>query len=545
MDAHFVGGRRNAAWRSAAATVLGLATFGWMVVGGAVSSAASTSTGCTQSGAYVTCVFDAVDAQQTFVVPAGVSSVHVLAVGAPGAVGSYQPGQPPGMPVTTAGRGASVGADLAVVPGSSLFVEVGGAPRAVVACPAPAPNPCVGGFNGGGSGGGGGGGGGASDVRTISRVQAGSLASRVLVAGGGGGGADEMSCHRGRQLLSGSGGDAGAPGAPGAVCPEVTATVTGGGAGTQVGGGAGGQSNYFGPARGTDGALGVGGDAPAADVAAGGGGGYYGGGSGVVDSGGGGGSSLVPVGGSSSLTGSSPTVTVSYVVASTGTPCPAAGSSSLGSSLPSGGRLLPGQELTSRNGCYALVMQGDGNLVEYLGSRPLFATGTFGNPGATALMQTDGNLVVYSADGRALFATNTYGHAGGALLVRDDGHAVVQAGLSVVYDNRATGAVLRGGSSLRANQELLSANGRYSLVMQGDGNLVERMGTKPVFASNTYGHPGAVAIMQTDGNLVVYGGSKPLFATNTYGHPGALAVVLDNGNLVIADDARIIYTNRA
>ena len=54
-------------------------------------------------------------AEQTFVVPAGVSSVHVVALGAPGASGG-----------ASGGRGAWVSGDLPVAPGQTLFVEVGG-----------------------------------------------------------------------------------------------------------------------------------------------------------------------------------------------------------------------------------------------------------------------------------------------------------------------------------------------------------------------------------------------------------------------------------
>ena len=119
-------------------------------------------------------VFNAIGAQQNFVVPAGVTSVTVQAHGARGGRGSSLN--------VTPGNGGSVTATIAVTPGETLALFVGG-----LGGDGHANAPGAGGFNGGGTGpvvlNTGGGGGGASDVR-----QGGSaLANRVVVAGGGGG----------------------------------------------------------------------------------------------------------------------------------------------------------------------------------------------------------------------------------------------------------------------------------------------------------------------------------------------------------------------
>ncbi|CAA9398363.1 MAG: hypothetical protein AVDCRST_MAG93-10095, partial [uncultured Chloroflexia bacterium] len=113
--------------------------------------------------AATTLTFSSTGAEQTFVVPAGVTSVTVEARGAPGATGGEyaRPG----------GRGAVVTAELAVTTGQTLYLNVGGAPTRTSDCS----GACIGGFNGGGTSGSGdinadgGGGGGASDVRTVSR----------------------------------------------------------------------------------------------------------------------------------------------------------------------------------------------------------------------------------------------------------------------------------------------------------------------------------------------------------------------------------------
>src|SRR5262245_26989078 len=74
-----------------------------------------------------------------------------------------------------------------------------------------------------------------------------------------------------------------------------------------------------------------------------------------------------------------------------------------------------------------LIMQSDGNLVIYseVGT-PLWATGTVGHPGAVAVFQGDGNLVIYDPSGMPLWASNTGGVApGGQATFQDDGNFVI------------------------------------------------------------------------------------------------------------------------
>jgi Glycine rich protein len=185
----------------------------FVVVLVSVASPARAAGDCGAQGATTTCMFRSTGAQDTFVVPAGVTSILVAAVGAPGAVGGFGGG--------AAGRSARVTGRLAVTPGQTLYVNVGGDPTHDQQCePRVA---CVGGFNGGGSSTDvGGGGGGGSDVRTVSYQRAGSLGSRLIVAGGGGGsgGGTEDFCKP-PPGLGGAGGDAGSNGSPGVNCGSI------------------------------------------------------------------------------------------------------------------------------------------------------------------------------------------------------------------------------------------------------------------------------------------------------------------------------------
>lgn len=92
---------------------------------------------------------------------------------------------------------------------------------------------------------------------------------------------------------------------------------------------------------------------------------------------------------------------------------------------------------------------------------------------------------------------------------------------------------LKAGQALAAGQALLSSGGKYSLDLQGDGNLViyRRADGLPIWASGT--GAGSVLTMQGDGNLVLYAdGGVPTWASDTF-TPGSWAVLTDRGELRI------------
>jgi len=291
----------------ALATGAGLTAALAVALPGAASAApAALPANCSLGYNLVTCTFGYTGAEQTFTVPSGTTSVSVTAIGARGSANS---GGTPG------GEGAQVTGTLTGLSGGqTLYVEVGQTVD-TASLPELARQTA---FNGGGAGIGifSGAGGGASDVRTISRADAGSLASRLIVAGGGGGHSETYSTNV-------------TPANAGQNALPATATGDtgqGGFAGTQTAGGAGGQEAPGGPtdqASGQAGSLGQGGNGGIGTPSAGGGGGgYYGGGGGGggsdiedgVAGGGGGGSSLVPADGTESLTSAAASVSISYAV---------------------------------------------------------------------------------------------------------------------------------------------------------------------------------------------------------------------------------------
>ncbi|GLR15640.1 glycine-rich protein [Portibacter lacus] len=242
-------------------------------------------------------------ATETWVVPAGVFSIDLDISGGAGAQAIDR--------VMTNGEGGGGGnatGTLAVTPGQTLYINVGGAGG----------TDGSGGFNGGGNGGFGtaggscsggnaGGGGGASDIR----INGNTLSDRIIVAGGGGGGARDY-CNGVCQPCGcggGAGGGGGLMGGDGFAAYNCGEGYPGNGinfgmGASQTAGGMGGPPDAGGINMGSSGVLGIGGNGTDGlyDVAGGGGGGgYYGGGggggaddgSGVGAGGGGGGSSYL------------------------------------------------------------------------------------------------------------------------------------------------------------------------------------------------------------------------------------------------------------
>ena len=92
---------------------------------------------------------------------------------------------------------------------------------------------------------------------------------------------------------------------------------------------------------------------------------------------------------------------------------------------------------------------------------------------------------------------------------------------------------------LQQNQVLVSPNRKYTLIQQGDGNLVlyESQTSKPIWHTNTATGAGNFAIMQGDGNFVVYDkDGKPLWGANSNrsNFKGCL-IVTDDGKISVVD----------
>lgn len=110
--------------------------------------------------------------------------------------------------------------------------------------------------------------------------------------------------------------------------------------------------------------------------------------------------------------------------------------SGCGSLLP-GEALKPGEAKTSCRGVATLVYQSDGNLVLYRNSdwRALWASDTYRTSAGQAVMQPDGNLVVYDASGKAVWASGTDRNPQSFLAVQDDGNVVIYNDVAIWATN--------------------------------------------------------------------------------------------------------------
>jgi len=264
-----------------------------------VANGSGSAVAATVGNVNITCMANTVSfttpGSYTWTVPAGITSVSIVATGGGGGGGGALVGDA-GAP---GGAGAIVSSTLTVTPGQTLNLVVGGGGGAGTSTPAPTPTPAWGGGAGGGSSnidvgtdhqiiaGGGGGGGGAVFPAFDGGITnaAGGNAGGV---GGAGGNGQIVAVGGANSVPAGYGGNGGTGGAG----ENITGTGPGlngasGGNGNGGAGGAGGsdESGTTGGAGGSSVGAGTGGSYTQPYRSGGGGGGYGGGGSGAEEGG--------------------------------------------------------------------------------------------------------------------------------------------------------------------------------------------------------------------------------------------------------------------
>ena len=174
-----------------------------------------------------------------------------------------------------------------------------------------------------------------------------------------------------------------------------------------------------------------------------------------------------------------------YAAASPG-PFPSS-SCSIGTYLVAGQILPSGKCIVSPHGQYFLLMNTDGNffIYDWAHGTGTWGPGTQGHPGAYAIFQTDGNLVVYDVNGTALWNSGTSGTNAERLDMNDDGRIIIwksawNSGTSngqfngTTYAHPGCDVGIGTGTTglLWSGQCFVSPNGRFELLLQADGNLV-------------------------------------------------------------------------
>ncbi len=110
-------------------------------------------------------------------------------------------------------------------------------------------------------------------------------------------------------------------------------------------------------------------------------------------------------------------------------------------------------------------------------------------------------------------------------------------------DHECNCGLLRAGQELLTGDQRYSCDGRFLLVMQGDGNLVLYwVGQLALWSSNTTGTGANRAVLLDDGNFVVLDTSgTPYWSSGTSGLTGAFVGVQNDGNLVVYDGGSTPY----
>jgi hypothetical protein len=208
--------------------------------------------------------------------------------------------------------------------------------------------------------------------------------------------------------------------------------------------------------------------------------------------------------------------------------------------LGQGQTLLAGSQICSDNNQYCLNLQAsDGNLVLYGPTGPIWQSGTSGKGVARAVMQPDGNFVLYTASNQAVWSLNM-GRANPYLNVRNDGNLAFYWYRAVWSSNTSDPNTVESNESrvLYVNTQIPAGSsytiGQYFFILQADGNLVLYKNDAPIWASGTSGKGVTAAWMQSDGNFVLDNAAGTgVWATNTQNNPNAFFPFQPDGNLVV------------
>jgi hypothetical protein len=207
-------------------------------------------------------------------------------------------------------------------------------------------------------------------------------------------------------------------------------------------------------------------------------------------------------------------------------------------------KLLPGQYLISQDKQSVLILQNDGNVVLYRNFKPVWNSGTHGRAPKHLIMQPDGNLVLYSPNNQVLWNSQTSDEPDSSrLALQTDSNLVIYTPsnapvwftstthnpnlLNYVNTKLPVGNLLPG-------QQLETANRKFRLVFQSDGNVVLYSPNKALWSSRTNGKSASSLSMQPDGNLVIYNtAGKAIWNTRTNGKGAAFLQIQQDGNLVL------------
>ena len=229
------------------------------------------------------------------------------------------------------------------------------------------------------------------------------------------------------------------------------------------------------------------------------------------------------------------------------------------SSLTSGAILKPLEGLASQNGRFRLTMQQTGALVLQVAStgEPIWSTGSGGHADAYAVMQSDGNLVVYPKNTvrfvggpppSALYQTSTYGHDGATLHLLDTGNMVIEDSVSGRWlwqsgsGSADLGPRLIATQGLHPLQYMRSPDGAFELSNDGWTGQMRLFAVRSPkcfrWIEPSIGLPASVSALMPDGEFVMLAPvSHQTWTSMTMGNPNSQLVLGNNGLLTLTSPA--------
>jgi hypothetical protein len=204
--------------------------------------------------------------------------------------------------------------------------------------------------------------------------------------------------------------------------------------------------------------------------------------------------------------------------------------------------LRAGSTMLSPDGYTSLTLDTDGNLALRNDFETVWSANTSAGPGSYLVMQGDGNLVLYNKSNAPVWNTETNGAGASTLYVQEDGNLVIYNNAGAIWSSGTglpiahygyTQNIVASSSIMYAGQMAQTADRKYTLVLQGDGNLVLYSPTRAIWATYTVGSGAAYLAMQGDGNLVLYNANnRPIWWSGTNGRGTSYLAVQQDGNLV-------------
>lgn len=223
-----------------------------------------------------------------------------------------------------------------------------------------------------------------------------------------------------------------------------------------------------------------------------------------------------------------------------------------GNKIESGSIVPSGQYLYSPQKKSVLRLNINGNLELYVNSALAWESRTAGSKATKLINQPDGNLVLYTSNNVAVWSTSTSGGGASRLILEGDGDLVLYSGSTPIWSS-GTGSLKEEtigshfftvGGAILPGQSINSPDGRYRLVLQGDGNLVLYSPIRAIWSTSTFGQMDKLRL-QKDGNLVLYDlSNRPVWSSTSFGSSAKKLELQQDANLVLYDLSKPVWSSQ-